>query len=95
MGDYSQRVIQQSVMSRVGLQFGDNMLMQYVISLIAITMLGVFTNKMTEWTTWLQTHLKKWFNWETEEPTLKFIVTKYKSDSTLQGATTAVMAWMV
>ena len=50
---------------------------------------------MTEWTNFLTMYIKKWFNWEKEEPTLKFIVTKYHNDSTLQGATTAVLAWMV
>lgn len=71
LGDYSNRVIQQSVMSKIGLSTGNNLVMQYVVSLIAITLLGVVTNKMTEWTAFITKTLKKLFNFQTDEPTLK------------------------
>ena len=48
MNEYSQRVIQQSVMSKIGLQI-DNVVLQYVISLLAITMLATFTTKTSDW----------------------------------------------
>ena len=95
LGGYSQRVMQQGVMSKVGEQVGDNMLLQYVLSLIAITLLGVFTNKMTEWTTFIQTQIKKWFNWEEPIPTLKFVVIQSKGRNTISTATTAILAWYV
>eukprot|EP01084_Bolivina_argentea_P157686 274764_1 len=95
-GELSQRVLQQTVMSKIGLGT-DNVMMQYMLSFIAITILGVLTSRMGEWSKLFQIWLSKFLYPEVERPTIKFVMTQSKTGmlaGSLTGATTAVLAWM-